>query len=312
MKLWKYLLLSGLFFLGSGPVYGAVKVALLLTYPEGRRVRYKNTYSIEYFSDRAELILMDPGSISMGFDGEWRSWESVGKAEFQLGGEIEEGEVGMLGTIEKADSRALFANSRLTFEQYPFALDLLKGRQFSWRISPDGRVHHFDPNFRVYEVKRQDLVTDIFQFWMPGLCPVLPEGAVGEGDTWTGERTFERSFASMDLMGKKARMNLKSTYEVKKIKEKKGRMEVTIEETREFHYAGWLDIDFVSLYLEGRGQGFGEWVIDASRGVVLSHKVRLDLDRPGVTKLGDREPLDDIRAEVKMNFQRKLEKLEKE
>lgn len=310
MRHFKYLIFLSFLLMGFLPVFGEEEVTIRLYYPDGQKMRYKNSYSIEYFSDRAELILMEPGSISIGFDGEWKSWETVKKFTPDTGVAFQDGEIGIVATIEKADSRALFAEGRLTYEQYPYTLDLLKGREFSWRILPNGQIHQFKPNFRLREVKREDLVTDIFQFWMPEFSPVLPEGVITVGDTWTGSRTFERNLESLDWMGKKSRMEFTSTYEIKKIKEKKGRKEITIKESRVLHYSGWFDINFISLYVDGPGKGIGEWVIDLKRGVVVQHKMRFDLDRPEVTKLGAQKPLDDIGAEVKISFSRKLEKFQ--
>ena len=113
-------------------------------------------------------------------------------------------------------------------------------------------------------------------------------------------------------MGRNALVGLKSTYRVKKIQEKKGRVEVTIEEDREVQYQGWIDVYYASLFLKGEAEGSGEWVIDAGRGVVLQHKARMELDHPEVTKAGEVEPVGGIRAKASLKFERKLEKLEGE
>ena len=306
--------LCSLFLAMAGPV-DAQKVKLKLQFPEGRKARYKNSTSFEYFSDRAELILMsDGGSLRARIDGEWRSHEDVVKPEPDPPSEkIEPGVVGIRAQIRKGDSRAIFLGERQTYEQFPYTLDRLNDRDFSWRISPAGEVHEFQPEFRAYRVERQDMVTDMFLAWMPEFCPSFPEEPVGEGDTWTGERKFERPFATMDWLGKKATLAFKSTYRIKKIKEKKGRIEVSIAEEREVTgFTGWIEVSAASLLMEGTGVGTGEWVIDATRGLVLSHKAHMNIDQPVVTKLGGRSPLADIRAEVNLHFERKLEKLEKE
>jgi hypothetical protein len=185
-------------------------------------------------------------------------------------------------------------------------------RAFGWRVTPDGEIQNFDPLFPPYKVERLDLITDLFQAWMPAFCPAMPDQPVGKGDTWTGSRSFERQFASMDMLGRSALFGITSTYRVKYIKDRKGRTEVNIEEEREVVYRGWMDVSSASLFLDGKGTGKGTWKIDATNGVVLEHKMHMDIDRPDVTKAGAREKVADIHAEVKIDLGRKLEKLEKE
>ena len=218
----------------------------------------------------------------------------------------------VLVKIEKADSRAMHNRTRLTYEQFPFVMDMLNGREFSWRVSPGGRSAHFVPEFRSYTLSRQDMITDLRQLWQPELYPVLPEEPVGQGDTWSGEMEFEWPFANMDLMERKARVELSCIYKVKKISSKKGRRVVKIQEERKVRYTGWMHVELVSLLLDGEGKGSGEWEIDVTRGLVLSHKAYMDIDEPKVTVVGDKKPLDGIRAEYKIFFERKLDKLEQE
>ena len=68
-------------------------------------------------------------------------------------------------------------------------------------------------------------------------------------------------------------------------------------------------VELVSLLVEGDGTGSGKWEIDVTRGLVLSHEVIMDIDRPTVTVAGEKEPLADIRAEYKVTFRRKLDKI---
>ena len=55
-------------------------------------------------------------------------------------------------------------------------------------------------------------------------------------------------------------------------------------------------------------------MIDATRGLVLEHKVHFDITKPVVIKAGKKDPILNISrvAEVKIDMERKLEKLEKE
>ncbi|MBT3603255.1 MAG: hypothetical protein HOE48_08070 [Candidatus Latescibacteria bacterium] len=311
MKRWLLLVAVG-GVLGSyvGPVQ-AEKVELKLKHPEGRTVEYKNKYRFEYFSNRAELIVMQNGSMRVIVESEWRSNEKVTKPEALPNEEIAEGVVGLQATVNKAASAAIFLGEKQTYEQYPMTFEMFDDRTFKWRMTPECDVQKFETDFPAYRIERRDLITDLYQAWVPAMSPVLPDKPVGEGDTWTGERAFERRFFSMDMMGRKSLTGIKSTYHVKEIKERKGRIEVKIGEERKVEYKGWLDVSSASLFLHGSGIGEGEWVIDVTNGVVLEHKMHMDVDKPTVIKAGEKEPLADIHAELKIDIERKLQKIKK-
>jgi len=313
MKRWTLGILAG--FMALGMVVGdasAQKVELKLKFPEGRKARYKNKYFFAYSSNRAELIMIQGGRLDASTDNEWRSVEEVVQPEPRPGEEISEGTMAIRAEVSKAASRAILQKETQTFEQYPYTFELFNDRQFGWRVTPEGEIQKFEPQFPSYRVERLDLITDLFQAWMPLFCPVLPAEPVGKGDTWTGERSFERPFASMDMMRRISLVGLNSTYVVKKVKTSKKRTEVEIEEMREVEYKGWMDIGAASLFLHGKGKGKGKWKIDATNGIVLEHKVHMNIDRPDVIKAGERDKLADIHAEVTIDLERKLEKLENE
>ena len=311
MRIWKLLVVAGLL-VGITGAGWAQPVDLKLKFPEGRKARYKNKFRVEYFSNLAEQIVMQSGSIRVIIDNEWRSYEEVVKPEALPKEEIPEGVMGIRAEIKKGVSSAIFLGEKQTYEQYPFTFDMFNDKSFKWRVTSDGNIDKFEPDFPAFRVERQDLITDLFQASMPAFCPVLPDKPVSEGDTWTGEREFWRPFVSMDMLGKDSQIKLKSTYRVKSIKEKKGNIEVTIEEDREVEYKGWIDVSSASLYYHGKGTGGGSWVIDATRGLVLHHKVHMDINKPIIIKAGHKEPIANIVAEVKVDLERKLEKLEKE
>ena len=290
----------------------AQPVDLKLKFPEGRKAQYKNKFRVEYFSNLAEQIIGQDGSMRVIIGNEWWSHEEVVKPEALPNEEIPEGVRGIRADIKKGAGSAIFLGEKQTYEQYPFTFEMFNDKSFKWRVTPEGEVTKFESDFPAFRVQREDLVTDMFKGSMPAFCPVLPDKAVGEGDTWTGEREFLRPFASMDMMGRKSQIKLKSTYRVKSIKNKKGNMEVTIEEDREVEYTGWVEVRSVSLYYHGQGTGGGKWVIDATRGLVLHHKVHMDINKPTIIKAGHKEPIANIVAEVKVDLERKLEKLEKE
>lgn len=307
MTLWKRMLLpglcvSGLLFGHQGGVYGAEQVALKLAYPEGRVARYKNSYYVEYVSDRAEIILrgggLDVKNVSVRIDGEWKSQETV-----QTGGSK------ILATVEKTATRVTLNNKQLTARQFPYTVDWLEGWTFSWGVLPDGRDRNFSAEEKASGPPQTELLIEFSQLWMPEFSPVLSEAAVGKGDTWEGEQTFEVPFKAMQMMGRNARVVSKNEYKVKKIAKKKDRTEVTIQEKRKVRYQGWLNVINLSVLLDGEGKGDGEWVIDATRGLVLSHKVKMVVFRPKVTIAGQKKPVDNVSAELVINFKRKLDKL---
>ena len=311
MRWWKLAIVAGLLAIAVGNGW-AEPVELKLKFPEGRKARYKHKFRIEYFSNLAEQIVSQSGSMRVIVDNEWRSHEEVVVPEAEPGKEIPEGIMGVMAEIKKGASAAIFLGEKQTYEQYPFTFDMLNDKTFKWQVTPAGEVQKYGPDFPAFRVERQDLITDVYQGSIPAFSPVLPDKPVDVGDTWTGEREYWRPFVSMDMLGRDSQIKIKSTYKVKSIKEKKGNMEVTIEEDREVEYKGWIDVSSASLYYDGMGTGGGTWVIDVTRGLVLQHKMHMDINKPVIIKSGQKEPVANIVAEVKVDLERKLEKLEKE
>lgn len=315
----------------------AQPVALKFAHPEGRTVQYKHTHRLFYFSNQAEILfgvqemgadIDDEGnfnfssdfsrgaSFEMDISGEWVSREEVLP--------LAEDDPDSLGYVKKvkatilsADSRAVLAGERLTFEQYPDTFEKFKDREFVWFVDSEGAIRNFEPEFYPYRLGREDLVTDLFLAWVPEYSLTLPDKPVSEGDTWEGTGVFKRRIEYRRLANQDVFLNHKSTYRVKDIKRSKKRVEVKIEEMREVSYKAWIDLKRASFVVDGKGSGSGEWVIDATRGLVLEHKVKFDINRPKVMKgfvnsEGDLAAIPDMVAEVKINFERKLKKVEKE
>ena len=181
MKVLRWILCAIGIMVVGGEVCAADQVMLKLQYPEGRVVRYKNKYRLEYFSDKAEIILRE-GTFGVQGYGEWRSREMV----------VEGGDSAkVMAKVDKGGSQATLSSERLTYEQFPYTLDLLNDLSFVWRIAPGGQVVEFEPDFLAYKAERKDMVTDLRQVWMPSLAPVLPDQAVSVGDTWEGEQRIE-------------------------------------------------------------------------------------------------------------------------
>ncbi len=302
MKILRWILCAMGMLVGVLEVYATDQVMLKLQYPEGRVVRYKNKYRLEYFSDKAEIILRE-GTFGVQGYGEWRSREMV----------VEGGDSAkVMAKVDKGGSQATLSGERLTYEQFPYTLDLLNDLSFVWRIAPGGQVVEFDPDFSAYKAERKDMITDLRQVWMPSLAPVLPDQAVSVGDTWEGEQRIEVPFYDFDAGFEPSLVQFTSTYKLKKVKKQKGYRVVEIEEEREVHYRIWLHIEVLSLVIDGTGSGNAEWEIDIDRGLVLSHNMKIGLGWPQVRMAGDPKPIDDIKAQIELIFSRKLDKLEKE
>ena len=315
----------------------AQPVALKLDHPAGRTVQYKHTHRLFYFSNQAEILfgvqemgadIDDEGnfnfssdfsrgaSFEMDISGEWVSREEVLPLS-----EDDPDSLGYVGkvkaTILSADSRAVLAGDRLTFEQYPDTFEKFKDREFVWFVDSEGGILNFEPEFYPYRLGREDLVTDLFLAWVPEYSLTLPDKPISEGDTWDGAGVFKRRIEYRRLANQDVFLNYNSTYRVKDIKRSKKRVEVKIEEMREVSYKAWIDLRRASFVVDGKGSGSGEWVIDATRGLVLEHKVKFDINRPKVMKgfvnsEGDLAAIPDMVAEIKINFERKLKKIEKE
>lgn len=278
--------------------------SLKINFPEGRIAHYKNTFSLRYDSDSADKLLTGrdtQGNVMILSRGEWRSAESAYTEVGSLEDPFEDGEQGIEATLSKADNSLEFQGVRLAARQLPIAYDDLNGKKFGWRLSEDGETRFFHPKFKAYELPNRSLIPELYQLWMPGVCPMFPEGEVEQGDTWTGEQAI--------LDGQTARVKLNSTYKVKAIKEKKGSTIVKLEENREVEYIYVINSGAVLLIVNGTGSGRGEWEIDATKGVVLKHKMETDIERPTVSR-SDAVPISEVRADVRINFKRELQKLE--
>ena len=296
--------------LSSGAsIRAADKVALQVTYPDGRTVKYKHKYSFTFKSDRSEVIV--PGRTKRGFTsgeirGEWRSREIIHAG---ADGESSENATRLVATVSKAVNGFFFENKRLTHDQFPYTLEQLDDWELTWFLSSDGTVERHSSNKSARELNRPDVLTDLLQIWTPELQPVLPPDPVGPGDTWTGETNFKTPILVLD---DEAIVELKSNYKVKNVGARKGNKIVTFEEDRKVRFRAPVRIGSLQLVVDGSGEGKGTWVIDATRGIVISHKIRTNLTRPEVRRVDHRKPVDNIRAEIDMSYERKLDKVEKE
>ncbi|MCE2440355.1 MAG: hypothetical protein J4F39_13110 [Candidatus Latescibacteria bacterium] len=307
-RTFSFLCLAVLLSIGAS-IHAREKVSLQVTYPDGRTIKYKHKYSFAFKSDRAEVIV--PGRTQRGFTsgeirGEWRSREVIHAG---TDGESNAQATRLVATLNKAVNGFFFENKRLTHDQFPYTLEQLDDWEFTWFLSSDGAVQRQTSNNSARDLNRPDVLTDLWQIWTPELKPVLPENPVGPGDTWSGEVNFKTPVMMID---DEAIVELKSTYKVKNIATKKGNKIVTFEEDRKVRFRAPVNIGSLQLVVDGTGEGKGTWVIDATRGIVISHKVRSNLTRPEVRRVDHRKPVDNIRAEIDLSYERKLDKVEKE
>jgi len=312
-RIWLGMVVVGMW--GAFGPASADPVTLKLQLPEGRMARYKHTHRFEYAGDRADLLgFKEINFLSAGTKGEWKSIETVEKPHTDDPNEVIPDDVmGLSTVIQKANSSGIFMDQTLSPGQYQLTFDLLNDRNFIWWITPKGKVEKFEPDFTAFKLGREDLVTDLFLAWAADYSPIFPDHPVDVGDTWTAEVTYERPFGSYSMMGRSAGSTFESTYTVKKIKKKKKGIEVEIkEERRTKKYGAWLEVNPASFYLEGDAIGKGEWVFDATRGLVLSHKMHIFIGNPDVIPTGRKSALPQMEIETNIFFERKLEKLEKD
>ena len=151
-------------------------------------------------------------------------------------------------------------------------------------------------------------MTDLAQAWMANYCPVMPGKPVGKGDTWEGEQEFRMRFYGTQG---EAVVACKSEYTVKKVKKKKDKVTLEIEEQRQVEYSGWVNVTSASVVVSGSGSGPGKWVIDATNGVVMKQESRMELENPEVRMVGNDKAFNTVQAEVKIQFKRQLKKIEK-
>jgi len=81
MKRWFLFLVMGGILTGWAELANAEKVTLALKYPMGRTAEYKNKYRFEYYSNQAEQIVSQSGSMRVIVENEWRSNETVTQVE---------------------------------------------------------------------------------------------------------------------------------------------------------------------------------------------------------------------------------------
>ena len=292
------LYISSVLFVTGGTVYGGEKVALNFVYKSGQSKLYKNSWTMEYYSGRADLIDEDKtsGTVDVRTYGKWKSREAVSS--------IEEGAATVTAAVQNAESTVMEDRVQISEDNFPYLLDMFNNRTFSWNVTATGDVVGFRPDFKTYEVRREGAISDLHQLWVPEIHPVLPNREVGSGDSWSGLRRHE---IPIPALRDKGMVEINSVYVLKRLAKKKGRRVAVIEENRQMRYRGWIFSNAVSIMVEGTGEGKGKWTVDVGRGLVIGHEVKLSFKDLDVTVIRGNVKVENPGAKMKFTFKRELD-----
>lgn len=281
----------------AGTVYGE-KVALNFVYKSGQSNLYKNSWTLEYYSGRADLIDDDKtsGTVDVRTYGKWKSREAVSA--------VEAGAATVTATVQDAESTVMEDRVQISESNFPYLLDMFNGRTFSWNVTATGDVTGFKPGFKPYEVRREAAISDLQQLWVPEIHPVPPKREVGSGDSWNGIRRHEISIPALQDKGW---VEINSVYVLKRLAKKKGRRVALIDETRQMRYRGWIFSNAVSIMVEGTGEGKGKWTIDVGRGLVIAHEIKLSFKEVDVTVIRGNVKVENAGAKMKLSFKREMD-----
>ena len=276
----------------------AEKVTLSFDYRSGQSNLYKNSWTLEYYSGRADLIDDDKtsGTVDVRIYGKWKSREAVSAVEADT--------ATVTATIQNAESTVMEDRVQISESNFPYLLDMFNGRTFSWNVTAAGDVTGFKPGFKAYEVRREAAISDLQQLWTPEIHPVLPKREVGSGDSWNGLRRHEIPIPALQDKGS---VEINSVYVLKRLAKKKGRRVALIEETRQMRYRGWIFSNAVSIMVEGTGEGKGKWTIDVGRGIVIGHEIKLSFKDMDVTVIRGNVKVENAGAKMKLSFKRELD-----
>ena len=292
------LFISFVLFVPGGTVYGGEKVTLNFVYKSGQSNLYKNAWTMEYYSGRADLIDEDKtsGTVDVRIYGKWTSREAVSS--------IEEGAATVTAAVQNAESTVMEDRVQIHVDNFPYLLDMFNNRTFSWNVTATGDVTGFRPDFKTYEVRREGAISDLHQLWVPEIHPVLPNREVGSGDSWSGLQRHEIPIPALRDTGM---VEINSVYVLKRLAKKKGRRVALIDETRQMRYRGWIFSNAVSIMVEGTAEGKGKWTVDVGRGIVIGHEVKLSFKEVDVTVIRGNVKVENAGAKMKFTFKRELD-----
>lgn len=285
-----------LFFPGGSA--SAEKVALKFVYKSGQSNLYKNSWTLEYYSGRADLIDEDKtsGTVDVRTYGKWKSTEAVTAISAEA--------ATVTATVQNAESTVMEDRVQISENNFPYLLDMFNNRTFTWNVTAAGDVIGFKPGFKSYEVRREAAISDLHQLWVPEIHPVLPERDVGSGDSWNGLRRHEIPIPALQDKGT---VEINSVYVLKRLAKKKGRRVALIDETRQMRYRGWIFSNAVSIMVEGTGEGKGKWTVDVGRGIVIGHEIKLSFKEMDVTVIRGNVKVENPGAKMKLTFKREMD-----
>lgn len=305
--------------LGGGSIVTAQKVVVKMKNHAGAIATYKHSFRTRFKSDRSDLLASANTSVGgqegnirnddvrLEITGEWRTEESWVPREKGSEGS---GEWKIVAKILESDSRATLNGEKIGYEKFPFTLEQLKNREFSFELSPAKGPSLMKPEFRPWQLHdRTDIVTDLFLVWASGISPSFPDYAIAEGDTWESEQTLKFPFYALEATAKEAAISVKSQYTVKKVK--KGGKIFEIAEDREVQYLGWTETSSFSVIIAGDGKGSATWEIDTEKGIVNKCRYQQFIGRPDISIYGENKVLEQVRAEYEMGYEMKLDKFKK-
>lgn len=276
----------------------AEKVALKFVYKSGQSNLYKNSWTLEYYSGRADLIDDDKtsGTVDVRSYGKWKSREAVTAISAES--------ATVTATIQDAESTVMEDRVQISQNNFPYLLDMFNNRTFAWNVTAAGDVVGFKPGFKSYEVRREAAISDLHQLWVPEIHPVLPKREVGSGDSWNGLRRHEIPIPTLQDKGT---VEINSVYVLKRLAKKKGRRVALIDETRQMRYRGWIFSNAVSIMVEGTGEGKGKWTIDVGHGIVIGHEIKVSFKEVDVTVIRGNVKVENAGAKMKFTFKREMD-----
>ena len=292
-----YVFFGWLLVIPSGSAF-AEKVALKFVYKTGQSNLYKNAWTLEYYSGRADLIDEDKtsGTVDVRSYGKWKSREAVTAISAEA--------ATVTATVQNAESTVMEDRVQISENNFPYLLDMFNNRTFTWNVTAAGDVVGFRPGFKSYEVRREAAISDLHQLWAPEIHPVLPEHEVGSGDSWRGQRRHEIPIPALQDKGA---VEINSVYVLKRLTKKKGRRLALIEEARQMRYRGWIFSNAVSIMVEGTGEGKGKWTIDVDHGIVIAHEIKLSFKDVDVTVIRGNVKVENAGAKMKLTFKREMD-----
>lgn len=292
-----YVFFGWLLVVPSGSAF-AEKVALKFVYKTGQSNLYKNAWTLEYYSGRADLIDEDKtsGTVDVRTYGKWKSREAVTAISAEA--------ATVTATVQNAESTVMEDRVQISENNFPYLLDMFNNRTFTWNVTAAGDVVGFKPGFKSYEVRREAAISDLHQLWAPEIHPVLPDREVGSGDSWRGQRRHEIPIPALQDKGA---VEINSVYVLKRLTKKKGRRLALIEEARQMRYRGWIFSNAVSIMVEGTGEGKGKWTIDVDHGIVIAHEIKLSFKDVDVTVIRGNVKAENAGAKMKLTFKREMD-----